>query len=317
MADYLDAFKTAVQASLGAFPADVHIGRFQRFSTNGKPGDKSGWCQVFPDGRAGVFGDFRAGVSEFWSASRSEDMTPTERAALRRQVADAKAARERDQRDAWRKNDDRNRFMWRQSRPSVAGDPVERYLSHRMAAASVDVPDCIHFHPSMPYLHEGTALGSFPCMVAPLIGVDGRLLALHRTYLTQDGRKADVPSVRKLTSASGLLAGASIALAAPKAERIGIAEGIETAIAASLSSGVPVVAAYSAGNLAAWRWPTTIRALVIFGDNDQAGTKASSELLARAKQAGLDVSVMTPSDPGADWCDVYASRGAVSIGAAA
>lgn len=317
MADHLDAFKSAVQASLGAFPADIHPGRFHRFSTNGKPSDKSGWCQLFPDGLAGVFGDFRAGVSEFWSSTRSADMTPSERAALQRHVALAKAQREQEQRAAWRTNDDRNRFMLRQCRPSVAGDPVHLYLSRRMAAESINVPACIHLHPAMPYIHEGETLGLFPCMVAPLVGSDGRMLALHRTYLTADGRKADLPAVRKLTGAAGLLAGAAIPLATPTAGRLGIAEGIETALAAFLSSGVPVVAAYSAGNLSAWRWPREIRALVIFGDNDTAGIKASTELLERAKKAGLDASVLAPSDPGADWCDVYAARGAVSIGGVA
>jgi putative DNA primase/helicase len=317
MADHLDAFRGAVQASLGAFPVDIHPGRFQRFSTNGKPGDKSGWCQLFPDGMAGVFGDFRAGVSEFWSSTRPVDMTPAERAALQRQVSLAKAQREREQRAAWRTNDDRNRFMLRQCRPSVSGDPVHLYLSRRMASESINVPACIQLHPAMPYIHEGETLGVFPCMVAPLVGSDGRMLALHRTYLTADGQKANVPAVRKLTGASRLLAGAAIPLATPTARRLGIAEGIETALAASLSSDVPVVAAYSAGNLAAWRWPREIRALVIFGDNDIAGIKASTELLERAKKTGLDASVLAPSDPGADWCDVYANRGAVSIGGAA
>ena len=129
MADHLDAFKTAIQAALGAFPADIHPGRFQRFSTNGKAGNKSGWCQLFADGQAGVFGDFRAGVSEVWSLARAEDMTPAERQAMRRQMAHAKAERERAQRDTWKQNDTRNRCMGRQARPVVAGDPAHLYLS--------------------------------------------------------------------------------------------------------------------------------------------------------------------------------------------
>ena len=124
---------------------------------------------------------------------------------------------------------------------------------------------------------------------------------------------ADVPTVKKLTGAAGLLAGACIPLHKPVRGRIGIAEGIETALAAWCASGVPTVAAYCAGNLAAWRWPTGLQRLVIFADADSAGREASGELLARAVRAGLQTSVMTPTEPGTDWCDVWAARGPAAV----
>ena len=61
-----------------------------------------------------------------------------------------------------------------------------------------------------------------------------------------------MPSVKKLTGAAGPLAGACIPLFKPAHGCIGIAEGIETALAAWCASGVPTVAAYCAGNLAAY-----------------------------------------------------------------
>ena len=88
-------------------------------------------------------------------------------------------------------------------------------------------------------------------MTAP----DGRIVALHRTYLTDDGRKADVPTVKKLTGAPGALAGASDPARHPMRGVLGIAEGMETALAASLASGVPTVAAYCANALAGFEWP--------------------------------------------------------------
>jgi hypothetical protein len=109
------------------------------------------------------------------------------------------------------------------------------------------------------------------------------------------------------------LAGASIRLAKPRAGRLGIAEGIETALAASLASGVPTVAAYCANALAGFLWPPEVQALVIFADNDKAGRKAADTLRPRALRAGLRVNVVTPSDEGADWCDVWAARGAVAM----
>ena len=89
---------------------------------------------------------------------------------------------------------------------------------------------------------------------------------------------------------------------------LGIAEGIETALAARCASGVPTVAAYSAGALAGWQWPPSLRRLVIFADADPAGAEAADKLRQRARAAGLSVNVMTPTTPGTDWCDTWASR---------
>ena len=91
---------------------------------------------------------------------------------------------------------------------------------------------------------------------------------------------------------------------------LGIAEGIETALAARCASGVPTVAAYSAGALAGWQWPPSLRRLVIFADADPAGADAADKLRQRARAAGLAVDVLTPTTPGTDWCDVWAKRGA-------
>ena len=145
-------------------------------------------------------------------------------------------------------------------------------------------------------------------MVAPVDAPDGCTVALHRTYLTRNGRKADVPTVRKLTAAAGPLAGACIPLFKPAQHCIGIAEGIETALAAYSGSGVPTVAAYCADNLAAWRWPAGVQRLVIFADADKAGREAGNKLLVRAVAAGIRAEMLTPTNEGSDWCDVWAAR---------
>jgi phage/plasmid primase-like uncharacterized protein len=145
-------------------------------------------------------------------------------------------------------------------------------------------------------------------MVGPLTSPDGVTVALHCTYLTRDGRKAQVPTVKKLTPTAGPLAGGCIALHKPARGCIGIAEGIETALAGWCASTVPTVAAYCAGNLAAWQWPRGVQRLVIFADNDSAGREAAGTLRARAFAAGLRCDVQTPTTAGADWCDVWAGR---------
>ena len=169
------------------------------------------------------------------------------------------------------------------------------------------LPAALRLHRALPYWHGADKLGTFPAMVAPIIAPDGRTVALHRTYLSADGRKADVPTVKKLTGAAGPLAGACTPLHRPAHGVIGVAEGVETALAAWLASGVPTVAAYCANALAGFLWPAGVQRLVIFADADKAGREAADKLLGRAVRAGLRVQVLTPTEPGADWCDVWGS----------
>lgn len=314
MHDGHDAFRLAITATLGHAPDSIETDTLIRFCTGGKVGDRSGWCRLFPDGRAGVFGCFRLGISETWTVTARERMTPSERAELQRQIAHSKAQREAEQRAEWRKNADRVRFLQRQCQPVLDGDPVHRYLCRRLATEGFSVPQCICLHPSMAYTHDGELVGSWPAMVAPLTNRRGEVLALHRTYLEPDGQKANVPGpVKKLTPAAGLLAGASIPLYTCANLSIGVAEGVETALAAYLASGVPTVAAYSAGALASFHWPIEAKHLVIFADHDAAGAKAALSLRARAQSSGLSVNVMTPTDASLDWCDVWAARAAVEV----
>ena len=313
MRDPAQAFKLAILAALGKAPEVIEPDRLQRFATSDKRGDSAGWCKLFADLRGGVYGCNRAGMSEKWRADHDQPMTRQQRAELVRQLTHATAEREVQRRQKWAVNAERMTRLWAQCVPLVPGDPVTLYLKRRGFAGVWPLPACLRLHRALPYWTEnGEKLGGFPAMVAPLV-VGGRVVAFHRTYLTSDGRKADVPTVKKLTGASGPLAGACIPLHKPQRGLVGIAEGIETALAAWCGSSVPTVAAYSAGNLAAWQWPASVQRLVIFADNDRAGREGADTLRARARSAGIACEVLTPSDEGTDWCDVWVQRGTVTI----
>jgi phage/plasmid primase-like uncharacterized protein len=308
-----DNFRVAILAALGNAPELIEPGRIHRFSTSARASDNAGWCQLFEDGWAGVFGDFRRCMSSVWTAQRRELMTPAERADMARRLTQAKAQREAQQRQHWADNAQRNAALRANTMPVSDGDPVSRYLRRRGLAGPV--PECLRLHPHLTYW-DGGDRGAWPAMVAPLVSPDGRVLAWHGTYLTADGCKAPVPTVKKLTGAAGPLAGACIPLHDAKQGVIGIAEGIETAQAAHLASGLPTVAAYCAGNLAAYTWPPGVKRIVVFADADPAGAAAAQSLKARAMRAGMGVAVMTPTTPGADWCDVWAQRAAVAVASA-
>ena len=317
MRDPVQAFRAAILAALGHAPEAIEPGRFHRFATSDRRGDDAGWCKLFDDLRGGVFGCYRLGVSETWIAADRATMTREQRAAMARQVMAATTQREAEQRRQWADNARRIAQVWAQCVPLVPGDPVSLYLKRRGFAVVWPLPAVLRLHRALPYWHGADKLGTFPAMVAPIIAPDGRTVALHRTYLSADGRKADVPSPRKLTGAAGALAGASVPLHKPASGRVGIAEGIETALAAWCASAVPTMAAYCAGNLAAWQWPAGVQRIVVFADNDRAGLEAADTLRQRARTAGLSVKVMTPTTPGTDWCDVWRQRDAVMIKGAA
>lgn len=292
-------FLGTITAALGYAPQYLEPGKFHRFGPR-----KSGWAKLFTDCLGGVFGDYRQNFSSHWSAR--ENQTPAEMAAMRRQMQQAILEREAEQRAHWAKSAMRNAELWAAAQPS--GDAVRSYLAAR-GLADWRIPPCMRQHPGLAYWHtdddgELYNLGSFTAMLAPIVGSDGKLRAIHRTYLA-GGSKADVPTPKKLTSAAGPLAGACIPLAAPIGGVIGIAEGIETAAAASLGSGLPVLAAYCANALSGFYWPRGIKRLVIFADNDPAGQQAAAALAQRADKAGIKTKTLTPSKPGSDWADVW------------
>lgn len=314
----LPDFLAAVRAELGHAPeADrVQPGEFVRFSTNGMPGNRDGWLKWFADGRGGCYGCKRQQFSASWQAGRRGYLSPADRLARDRERAEASARSAEKQRQQWAENARCNARMWAACRPLAPEDVACRYLLHRLRVLPDPLPAALRFHPGLAYWHDGQRIGTFPALVAAITSPAGELLALHRTYLDPDGRKATLPEgapAKKLTAASGPIMGGCIRLAEPtEAGLIGVAEGVETALAASLTASIggrlPVVAAYSAGALAAWQWPPEARRVAICGDNDPAGLEAVDRLAARALSAGLRVHRAIPSQPGLDWCDVWASR---------
>ena len=310
----LHDFLAAVRAELGHAPdADrVQPGQFTRFSTNGKPGNRDGWLKWFADGYGGCYGCKRQQISTSWQAGRRGYLSPADRLQRDRERADASARSAEQQRQQWAENARRNARLWAACRVLDPEDVACRYLRHRLRALPEVLPEVLRFHPGVDYWHDGQCIGTFPALVAAITSPSGELLALHRTYLDQSGHKATLPDgapAKKLTAASGPIMGGCIRLATPTdAGLIGVAEGVETALAASLAGRLPVVAAYSAGALAAWQWPPEARHIAICGDNDPAGLEAADSLADRALSAGLRVHRAIPSQPGMDWCDVWASR---------
>lgn len=302
-----EAFREAMFGVLGYAPDAIERGKLHRFPTSGRRGDNAGWCRLFEDGLGGVFGCHRSGTREHWSPERFGLNRFSEDLALSR--SRPRESRNQDRQTNWLKQAAVLSTAWARSTPVIPGDPVDLYLKARLAAESVDVPSCIRLAASELHWNDGATSGPHPVMVAQVSAPGGQVVALHRTYLTSRGNKADVYPVKKLTRTAGSLTGASIRLAPPTpGGALGVAEGIETALAAQMGSGVPTVAAYSAGGLATFEWPGGVGELIVFADADAAGAAAAEALAIRAHRAGCPCKVLTPSVAGLDWCDIWADR---------
>jgi putative DNA primase/helicase len=171
---------------------------------------------------------------------------------------------------------------------------VRRYLTSRGLHT---FPNVLLGHRRLAYLEDGRFIGHLPAMLAPVVGPDGELRSVHRTYL------GAVPGKRKkLLSTVGT--GAAIRLFEPT-DQLGIAEGIETAIAAHELFGVPTWATISASIMEGFEPPAVVQRLVIFGDNDSKfGGQKSAYTLAHRLHRELVVEVKIPTEPGTDWLDV-------------
>jgi hypothetical protein len=187
-----------------------------------------------------------------------------------------------------------------ETRPA-AGTLVERYLRKR--ALTLPIPPCLHFHPSL--RHSGNG-GDWPAMVAERADVEGRVFAIHRTYLAYTGNgKAQVDPVRMDL---GRASGTAIRLS-PVADELMIGEGIETTLSAMQLFGLPGWAAGSAVTLRQLQLPESVKSVIVLVDNDSAGENASREAAQRWISEGRRVRA-TRSKVGNDFNDALIARAA-------
>lgn len=179
---------------------------------------------------------------------------------------------------------------------------VER--SKYLEGRGLETPTSLDWHQQVEYRdEEGRVTVRYPAMLAPIMKGD-RFLTYQATYL-QGGKKAPVPIPRK-TLPGASISGGAVPLYRPMPE-MGVAEGVETSIAAKMMHGVPVWACLSAVGLASWEPPDIARHVMIFADNDEnfAGHAAAYKLASRLHGKGIKVEVVFPEMPGTDWNDVY------------
>jgi putative DNA primase/helicase len=230
---------------------------------------------------------------------------PFEEAARRieRVIGEAPAAPIRADRSEEQKRAALN-ALWQGGRPIHPDDPVDRWLQGR-GVGMQNYTKCLRT--GMRVRHSGPPVSYHPAMLAMVTAASGKPATIHKTYITTDGTKAPVEKVRMFCAGS-VPAGGAVRLA-PEAPVLGVAEGLETALAAMKLFSIPTWAALSDWGVEKFEPPVDTRRLVIFADNDShcAGQRAAYSAAARLSKR-IDVEVRIPEQSGTDWNDVLLGR---------
>lgn len=206
--------------------------------------------------------------------------------------------------------------IWDKAEPAK-GTLAETYLRNRGIVLD-DIPDVFRFER---YLRHPNG-GRFQALVARVDDVDGALTAVWRIYLTTDGHKADVENPKL---GLGPAAGGAVRIGGI-GPRIGIAEGVESALGAWLLMGkkFPVWSALSTSGMQNIEIPLGVERVVAFPDGDVSmkregdgyvpvkvppGRRAAQALKHRLNEEGIPCALAAEPPAGRDYLDLWVASG--------
>lgn len=209
--------------------------------------------------------------------------------------------------------------IWNEAKPMEAGDVAHSYITKTRQISLPSIPEALRFHSSLEYRerdenNKPILIGEFPAIVAKVQNLLGELIAVHRIYLTKDGRKISdqYPNLKAKLSLGKVFSGAVQLFQAGSS--LCVAEGVETAAAMSQIFKQPAWAALGS-NLRNVVIPDSVEHLIIGIDNDphKAGEKSAAELFKRYEKTIARISIARAAKildvPGADWADVIKLKG--------
>jgi phage/plasmid primase-like uncharacterized protein len=214
----------------------------------------------------------------------------------------------------------RLRSVYKTSLPmsNVASEPARLYLRNRGLTL---VPSMLRMHPGLHYHDKDLGRsGPFPTIISAVVDPDYHGVCIHRIYITNDGKKAPVRDAKKLMShaSDSPMRGACVRLF-PHGPVLGVAEGIETAIAVTEATGIPCWAAITSTLLPYFVPPADVQRVVVFADKDLpstlhpggAGQDAGRTLVTNLWEKKIKASLAIPPSPipdgakSVDWLDEY------------
>jgi len=201
----------------------------------------------------------------------------------------------------------KNLDMWKEAVPDHK--ILAEYLEYRGLRPDECVGADIRLHPALPlYDENGKFKRKLPCMLARISTRDGKLAAIHRTYLFQQG--GEFKTSKKISKTSREWGGGAIRLLPCKnSKRIIVGEGIETVLSVRAhvlrahGVDIPCWAGVSANNLEKIAVPDHIENIMVAGDNDLSftGQKAAYILANRLtvhdkRRAMVSIPTITDTD---------------------
>ncbi|WP_318521337.1 toprim domain-containing protein [Photobacterium leiognathi] len=230
--------------------------------------------------------------------------------------------------------------------------PARLYFEKRGLGNIGTLNDEVRLHPALEFFvkvtkkgYKGRSMvlaGKFPCLLSQIRTPEGKPVRIHRTYLDFDGNKLDLSKVqnnlvnlgltlndvdeveaKKMTPQVPLtdITGASIQLCEAGTKIIGVGEGLETTLAASVATGMPVNCCINATMLASWLPAQGTEYVFIFKDKDvsKTGEIKADELRERLEPYGIKVFDFEPEqdipegEKGIDWADVFKAEGVLGF----
>lgn len=203
--------------------------------------------------------------------------------------------------------------IWREVKP-ITGTLAETYLHNfGLPTPPMGWPECLGFHPALPY----PGRGRMPALIARVDDVAGNITGVWREFISPDGYKADVEN-QKL--GLGPVSGGAVRLGG-QAARIGIAEGVRTALGAWALIGFayPVWSVLSTAGMTGFDAPLFVDRVDIYPDGDRpmrrkdggfvpaipAGRKAALTLREKLAGARVDCTIAAEPPAGLDYLDLW------------
>lgn len=178
------------------------------------------------------------------------------------------------------------------------------------------------FHPALRYKSEGVD-SEHPAMLAIVRDPNGEPVTAHRTWFSVENKLPSAKAKRFYPVIEGMsLLGGAIRLGGlPNCNLLGVAEGIETALAVRQATGQTCWATCTGALLANFVPPKGVNHLVVWADKDRehngeaAGERNALKLKERLEQEGISVTIMLPAyeipdnQSSIDWLDVLNMKG--------
>lgn len=183
--------------------------------------------------------------------------------------------------------------LWRAALP-VRGSLAEQYLATRRGLPG-PYPASLRFLPRAWHRPTATFL---PAMVAAVQAADERIIAAQLTYMNPaTANKTEFYPARMTIGALGT---GAIRLD-QASEVLGLAEGVEDALAAMIATKCPCWASLGAQRLDKVMVPSSVRELHIFADSDEPGRLAARRAAGRHRHQGRRVVIHFAPPPLKDW----------------